>query len=117
MLPEVFAIAAMDAAHGAYSRQNTRKENAERGVKICASIIGRLMPVLPPTDTPSAIIVSVLTTASLADRPVIRAAAACQSPNPRGVILVQPAFPPQLKGSHPGWRQAQVLCRSFQETR
>ena len=97
MLPEVFAIAAMDAAHGAYSRQNTRKENAERGVKICASIIGRLMPVLPPTDTPSAITVSVLTTASLADRPVIRAAAACQSPNPRGVNIGAASFPAAAK--------------------
>ena len=34
MLPEVFAIAAIDAAQGAYSRQKTKNENADRGVKI-----------------------------------------------------------------------------------
>ena len=34
MLPDALAIAAMDAAHGAYSRQKTRNENAETGVKI-----------------------------------------------------------------------------------
>ena len=101
MLPEVFAIAAMDAAQGAYSRQKTRKENDDIGVKIRESIIGRLVPVLPPvlppTDNPSARTVNVLTTASLADRPVINAAAARQSPKPRGANIGAASLPAAAK--------------------
>ena len=100
MLPEVFAIAATDAAQGAYSRQKTRKENADSGVKICASIIGRVRPFIPellPAQTPSARTVNVLTTASLADRPVINAAAARQSPKPRGAKIGEASFPASAK--------------------
>ena len=59
--------------------------------------MGRLMPVLPPMETPSAITVNVLTTASFADRPVIRAAAARQSPKPRGANIGEASFPAAAK--------------------
>lgn len=99
-LPQVFASTVIDAAHGAYRRKKTKNEKADRGVNICSSISGRLVLMavlvgraawlnrekaakLPPLP-PSARTTNVLTTASFADNPVISAAAARQSPKPKG---------------------------------
>ena len=63
-------MAANAAAQGIYSRINTRKDIAERGVNI--------FPISAPST------VSVLTTDSFAVIPVISAAQARQSPKPNG---------------------------------
>ena len=77
-LPVTFRTVHRVAIHGMYSRQKMRKENADRGVNISDSIVKRVWSETDDATT------RVLITASLAVSPAITAAAARQSPNPRG---------------------------------
>ena len=70
--------AAMAATHGEYSRVKARKLAAESGVKMPCRAVPRLEMLVPVSTA------MVLTTASLAEKPVIRAVAARQSVKPSG---------------------------------
>ncbi len=77
--PYSLRTAAKAATQGMYSRVKVRKEKADKGVNNCPSRVVR--PASSPAPTRMA---RVLTTASLAVRPVIRAVEAIQLPKPRG---------------------------------
>lgn len=80
ILPVSLRMTVSVAIQGTYRRQNTIKENADKGVK--TSVNNDARDALPAELEMMA---SVLSTASLADSPAISAEAARQSPKPRGV--------------------------------
>lgn len=88
ILPVSLRMTVSVAMQGTYSRQNTMKENADKGVKISVNNVARDAP-------PAALerIASVLSAASLAETPAISADAARQSPKPRGVKKGAADFP------------------------
>ena len=71
--------AAKVAMQGTYKSTNIKKEYALKGVKICIKAWLNWASFAAPIKT-----VKVLTTASLAVKPVISAVAARQSPKPKG---------------------------------
>ena len=76
-LPSSRFTAAIAAIQGVYNKEKTRNTNAENDV----NIVDREL-TCPPSKT-----VSVLTTLSLAVKPVINAVDALQSPKPRGTKI------------------------------
>ncbi|MPN55337.1 hypothetical protein SDC9_203019 [bioreactor metagenome] len=90
--PISLLIVANVATQGIYKRQNAKNAKADNGVKICVSIVVKEAPSDAPVKT-----AMVLTTASFADKPVISAVAALQSPKPRGSNTGETAMPKEAR--------------------
>ena len=96
------------AAHGPLNKQNIMKDTADSGV----NSTGNTAPN-PSSPTPNNV-PNVLTTVSLASKPVTNATAACQNPNPNGAnigAIILPNIPRTLSidaSSTPGGKLLKI---------